>query len=71
MGRRQQSPHGKAQRSAGPVESGACLSDTRACSPLDVNATTGVQTWTGSAYGSCTATACASGYSLNTGAYLL
>ena len=49
-------------------EADACVSDTRACSPLPANTTAGTQIWTGSAYGSCTATTCASGYVVNAGA---
>jgi cysteine-rich repeat protein len=48
------------------VESGACVSDTRSCSAA--YATAANQTWTGSAYGSCTATACASAYHIESGA---
>jgi hypothetical protein len=48
------------------VESGVCVSDTRSCSAS--NATAATETWTGSAYGTCTASACASTYHLEFGA---
>ena len=47
------------------VESGACVSDTRACT---VTGGTGTETWGGSAYSTCVATACTTGYSLVSGA---
>jgi hypothetical protein len=47
------------------IESGACASDTRACT---VSHGTGTQTWTGSAYGLCVANACESGYHVESGA---
>jgi formylglycine-generating enzyme required for sulfatase activity len=47
------------------VEGGACLTNTRTCSPMPANTTAGTQTWTGSAYGSCTASACSSTYWLS------
>ena len=39
------------------LEGGACVSDTRNCSPLPANTTKGTQTWNSAtgAYGSCTA----------------
>jgi len=47
--------------------------DTRVCSPLPANTTAGTQTWNSatSAYGTCTASACASGYWVNAGACVL
>jgi cysteine-rich repeat protein len=42
------------------VESGACLSNTRSC--VAANAVAASESWTGIAYGTCTATACASGF---------
>ena len=41
------------------LEGGVCTSDERACS---VTNGTGTETWTGSSYGPCVATACASAY---------
>jgi hypothetical protein len=49
------------------LESGACVSDTRACTMepgLDEGVTSATQRWTGSVYGSCNAQSCALGYSL-------
>jgi formylglycine-generating enzyme required for sulfatase activity len=46
------------------------VSDTRTCSPLPTGTTAGTQTWTGSAYGSCTATTCATSYHLESGVCL-
>ena len=48
------------------LESGACVSDTRACTVA--NATAATETWTGSAYGACTATACDASYHIESGA---
>jgi formylglycine-generating enzyme required for sulfatase activity len=45
------------------IESGACLSNIQSCSLS--YATVATQSWTGSAYGSCTASACSSTYWLN------
>ncbi len=51
------------------LESGSCASDTRTCALP--NAAVASEQWTGSAYGPCTASACVSGYWLNTGACVL
>jgi hypothetical protein len=48
------------------VESGVCVSDTRSCSAA--NATAATESWDGSAWGTCTATACASTYHIEFGA---
>jgi hypothetical protein len=48
------------------VESGVCVSDTRSCSAP--NATAATETWNGSTYIDCTATACASTYHIEFGA---
>ena len=47
------------------MESGACVSNTRACT---VTGGTGTQTWNGTSYAACVATACTTGYSLVSGA---
>ncbi|NQW62704.1 MAG: hypothetical protein HQ461_07725, partial [Deltaproteobacteria bacterium] len=44
------------------LESGACVSDTRSC--VATNATAATETWTGSAYGTCTISACSAGFAL-------
>jgi hypothetical protein len=49
------------------LEGGVCTSDERACS---VPNGTGSQTWSGSAYSTCTATSCDSGYSMVDGVCL-
>ena len=47
------------------VELGACVSDTRSCS---ITNGTGSESWTGSAYGSCTVSSCNATYHLESGA---
>jgi uncharacterized cupin superfamily protein len=47
------------------VESGACVSDTRACT---VTGGSGTETWNGTSYAACVATACTTGYNLVSGA---
>lgn len=46
-----------------------CYSNTRSCSPMPIGVTAGTQTWDGSSYGTCVATACntGAGYSLSSG----
>ena len=46
------------------------MSDARTCSPLPANTTAGTQTWTGSAYGVCAASACSATYHVESGACL-
>jgi formylglycine-generating enzyme required for sulfatase activity len=54
------------------LEGGACLSDTRSCTPLPANATASAQIWNSgtSSYGACNATVCAAAYHVEGGACL-
>ena len=47
------------------LEAGVCTIDTRSCTTANG---TGSQSWTGAAYGACTATSCSAGYTIVAGA---